>query len=236
MNGQTVWINLIDYTPAELSVYGLGCLLWVIAYGIYIKNIVKLKYVEMPVFAGCCDVGWEFTWSFLAYNNMGMLFQGANVVWVLLDLGFIFSVGVIGYGWKQFTSPRLQKKPFYPLMCLFIATFAAAATYFLHTQGMDNEVGGRSAFLIQLSISFLYVPLMLRQANLENFSYAANWLRALGSALVVVFFYMHYPEDHFLQLIGTVAAIVDGVFLYLFTEKRRQLRAGVSPEVSAQAA
>ncbi len=218
-----VWINWQEYTGLEFFFYGVGCLLWVIAYGIYIRNIIRLKYVEMPVFAGCCDVAWEFVWSFLAVNNMGLLFQGANYVWFFLDAGFIFSYGILKFGTKQFTIPRLQQRSLFAPMCLGIAAMAGAGTYFLHSQGLDNAVGGRSAYLIQLSISFLYVPLMLRQPTLQNFSFTANWLRGLGSAMVVVFFYLHYPADYFLLTIGTSAAIVDATFLYLFVQKRRQL-------------
>jgi hypothetical protein len=228
-----VWINFVDYTPLELAFYGLGCLFWVIAYAIYIRNIKRLQYAEMPVFAGCCDVGWEFTWSFLAVNNMGMLFQGANYVWFALDFGYIFTLGVVRYGWKQLTVPQLQKRSLFAPICFGIAIFAAVATYFMHTQGLDNEVGGRSAYLIQLTISFLYIPLLLRQPNLENFSYAAGWLRSLGSAMVVVFFALHYPDDYFLLTIGATAAVVDGTFLYIFTRRRRALasvpRAALAP-------
>ena len=228
-----VWINWQDYTAAEFTFYGLGCLLWVFAYAIYIRNIFVFKYVEMPVFAGCCDVAWEFVWSFLARNNMGMLFQAANYVWFFLDAGIIFSIGVLGYGWKQMTVPQLQKRSVFIPMCLAIALLAGAGTYFLHAQGMENEVGGRAAYLIQLSISFLYVPLMLRQPTLEYFSFNANWMRAAGSALVVVFFYLHYPNDYFLLTIGTGAAVVDACFIYLFLQKRRSLEAGA---ISAAAA
>ena len=58
-----VWINWQDYTGLELFSTA-SLLLWVLAYAIYIRNIITLKYVEMPVFAGCCDVAWEFVWSF----------------------------------------------------------------------------------------------------------------------------------------------------------------------------
>ena len=226
MLAETVWINWQDYTGLEFFFYGTGCFLWVIAYGIYIRNILKYKFVEMPVFAGCCDVAWEFVWSFLAYNTMGMLFQAANYVWFFLDAGFIFTYGVLFFGAKQMTVPQLQAKAVYVPMCLFIALMAGAATYFLQAQGYDNDVGGRAAYFIQLSISFLYVPLMLRQADLRFFSWTANWTRALGSALVVVFFALHYGlSDPFLLTIGTAAAIVDAVFLYLYKQKERALAA-----------
>ena len=224
-----VWINWQNYTGLELFFYGLGCLLWVIAYGIYIRNIFTLKYVEMPVFAGCCDVAWEFVWSFLAQNDLGMLFQGANYLWFFLDAGLIFSYGVLFLGVKQLTVPQLAPRRIFIPMCLFIAVMAGAATYYMHVQGLDNTVGGRSAYLIQMSISFLYVPLMLRQPTLENFSFNANCLRAVGSALVVVFFFLHFPDDTFLLTIGCASAVVDAVFLYLFVQRRKQLAAGAAP-------
>lgn len=222
-----VWINWQEYSGLEFFFYGVGCLLWVIAYAIYIRNIIKMKYVEMPVFAGCCDVAWEFVWSFLAWNNMGMLFQAANYVWFFLDAGFIFTYGVLMFGAKQLTVPQLQPRSVFVPMCLGIACMAGVGTYFLHSQGLDNEVGGRAAYLIQLSISFLYLPLMLRQPDLRYFSFTANWTRALGSAMVVVFFFLHYPSDYFLLSIGTASAIVDSVFLVMFVQKRRRLAATV---------
>jgi hypothetical protein len=107
------------------------------------------------------------------------------------------------------------------------------ATYCLHAQLLDNGVGGRSAYLIQLSISFLYIPLMLRQADLRYFSFTANWTRALGSAMVVVFFLLHYPDDHFLHTIGVTAAITDATFLILFKQKERQLAAAAALAAAA---
>ena len=228
-----VWINWKDYTGLEFFFYGGGSFLWVIAYVIYIRNILRYKYVEMPVFAGCCDVAWEFVWSFLAVNNMGMLFQAANYVWFFLDAGFIFTYGVLFFGAKQFTLPQLQRRSFFVPMCLGIATAAGLVTYFLWAQNMDNAVGGRSAYLIQLSISFLYIPLMLRQPDLRYFSFTANWTRSLGSAMVVVFFLLHYPDDRFLLTIGTTAAITDATFLILFKQKERQLAAAAAMSVAA---
>src|SRR5688572_8497192 len=76
-----VWINLTNYTPAQMAVFFLSCALWLVAYGIYIRQIAKYKYLEMPVFAGCCDVGWKFVWSFLIVTDMGMLVRIAYQGW-----------------------------------------------------------------------------------------------------------------------------------------------------------
>jgi hypothetical protein len=236
MGADIPWINWHNYTGLEFFFYGTGCRLWVVTSAVSIRNIFKLKYLERPVFAGCCDVAWEFVWSFMATNDMGRLFQAANYVWFFLDAGLIFSYGVLFLGWKQFKAPDLKPLRVYIPMCLAIAVGAGMATYFLHAQELDNTVGGRSAYLIQLSISFLYIQLMLGQPDLRNFSWTANWTRALGSAMVVVFFYLHFPTDRFLLTIGTAAALIDATFIYLFLQRRKQLRAVSSPDQVSQGA
>ena len=155
-------------TPASSSSStGSARFLWVIAYVIYIRNILRCKYVEMPVFAGCCDVAWEFVWSFLASNNMGMLFQAANYVWFFLDAGFIFTYGVLFFGAKQFTAAAADAEAI--VLHPDVPGHRRGAPAWRPTsctrRAFDNAVGGRSAYLIQLSISFLYIPLMLRPAR-----------------------------------------------------------------------
>ena len=34
-------LNLTDYTPLELVLFGVGCYMWVGVYAIYVKNILK---------------------------------------------------------------------------------------------------------------------------------------------------------------------------------------------------
>ena len=64
------FINLIDsrcvpYTTVQLFLFAGGCFLWVVAYGILIRNALKYKYMEMAAIAVCSNFAWEFTWSFL---------------------------------------------------------------------------------------------------------------------------------------------------------------------------
>ena len=215
------WINFQDYTPLELFLFAGGCFLWVIVYVILLRNIVRKKYFEVPVFAACADVGWEFCWSFLAATNMGLLLERTYQIWFSIDI--LLFAGLLLYGWKQITVPVLQKRPYYIGSCVLITVLWAAASYFMHVQGLDTPIGARSAYLDQMCISFLYIPLMLRQTSLEHFSFTANWTRALGSAMVVVFFLLHYPDDRFLLTIGATAAVTDATFLVLFKRKQRQL-------------
>jgi hypothetical protein len=69
---------------------------------------------------------------------------------------------------------------------------------------------------------------MLRQKSLENYSFAAAWLRMLGTGMNTVFMNIHYPDDYFLRLIATVSTVLDCTYIYLFWMRRRQLRQAVA--------
>jgi hypothetical protein len=214
------WFNLVEYTPFELFLFAGGCSLWVAVYGIFIKNIFKKKYIEMPVFAGCADIGWEFTWSFLAATNMGLLLEKTYQVWFITDV-FIFG-GLLAYGWKQFDNPRLRS--FYVPACIFTTVAWVAGVYSMHVSGLDTPIGATSAYLDQLCISFLYIPLLLRQKSLENFSFAAAWLRTIGTGMNTVFMNIHFTDNYFLRFIAILATALDCTYVYLFWKMRRELR------------
>src|SRR5438105_1284292 len=92
-------VHLEKYTPLELFLFGVGCYLWVIVYGIYVKDIRKHRFIEMPVFAACGNIGWEFVWGFLACTDMGPVLQWCYRIWFVFDL-FIFA-SVLRYGGQQ---------------------------------------------------------------------------------------------------------------------------------------
>jgi hypothetical protein len=219
------WINFQEYTPIEMFFFAGGCFLWVIVYAIYVRQILKHKYVEMPYFAGAVDFGWEFTWSFLLATNMGLLLQWTYQAWFFFDL-FIFG-GLLVYGWKQLATPKLRSV-FAP-MCITVAAGGAAATYFLYTSGLDEPIGAVSAYLAQLLISILYVGLLLRQGDPERFSLWAAWLRTIGTLMNTIFMNIHYPDNYFLRFISIAAAPIDFTYIYLLW---RIKRAAVRSEVS----
>src|SRR5947209_5695198 len=106
------WSHLLNtqkYHPFELFLFGGGCYMWVFVYAIYIKKIVKLKYIEMPVFAACGNIGWEFVWSFLLAPDpdMGALILWCYRIWFFFDL-FIF-YNILRYGAEQVMTTPIRK-------------------------------------------------------------------------------------------------------------------------------
>ena len=74
-------------------------------------------------------------------------------------------------------------------------------------------------------ISFLYIPLMLRQRSLMGWSMWAAWTRTLGTGLIGVFAFMHYPGLPFLLAMAVIATLVDFIYIHLFASRRRELAA-----------
>ena len=211
-------LNLKDYTPLQLAIYAVGAYLWVIAYLIYIRNGFRYGVVEMPAFAAASNLGWEINWALIFRTDLGLLAVWAHKAWFFLDL-LIFYL-VLRYGRKQTEIPLLQR--YWTPACIFV--FVSAAFFYgtFVKQGLD--VGGfLSAYICQLPISFLYIPLMLRQKSLVGWSMWTAWTRTLGTGLMGVFVFMRYPHMPFLLSTAVISTAVDFVYIYLFTKRRKEL-------------
>ncbi|MEO7778119.1 MAG: hypothetical protein ABIY63_11360, partial [Fibrobacteria bacterium] len=47
------------------------------------------------------------------------------------------------------------------------------------------------------------------------------WLRSVGTGMNTVMMILHYPENHFLHLMGILSAVMDAVYIYSFYSRRR---------------
>lgn len=230
-------VNLQAYTPLELSLFAGGCYLWVVVYALYIRSIVKKKFIEAPIFAVCGNIGWEFAWSFLLVTDMGPLLVWCYRFWFFFDL-FIFW-GVLTYGWEQVRTEAFRKvlKP----LLVAIAIFHGAAFYTMAKSGLDTSIGANSAFLLNFALSVLYVFVLFQQRELGNLgrvSLLIAWLKMLGTGTNTIFMNIHpaYADNHFLHLLSIATTTVDCVYIYLVWKLQRQARAASSAPASAMSA
>jgi hypothetical protein len=226
------WLNTTDYTWIELAFFAGGCYMWVAVYVIYIIEIRRKKSIEMPVFAACGDIGWEFAWSWLHRTNMGLLLVIAYRLWFILDL-YIFW-GLLRYGRWQLATPAL-KRPFVPL-CIAAAVGWAVATHLFVKSGLDTPIGANSAYIAQMGISILYVILLLRQSSVALFSWPVAWLKMLGTGTNTIFMCIHpgYDDNTFLRFLAVTATTIDCVYIWIFWRKRRSAR-GLAPAAALAA-
>jgi len=212
-------INLELYTPLEFVFYFTGFFLWAVLYVILVRNIIKYKFVEMPFIVAAGNIAWELLYSFVFEMDMGYLLTWLYRIGTLVDV-FIF-IMVIRYGHKQITFLKGAEKYFKPMTVLIFLAWGVLF-YFYRAQGLDNSLGTISAIQLNMVISALYIVLILSKPDLYGMSYAIAWLKMLGTGLVTVFLFLHFPDNHFIQTMGICVFIVDNVYIYLFAKRRRQ--------------
>jgi hypothetical protein len=212
-------LNLHDYTVTQLALYAGGAYLWVIAYVIYIRNGFKYRIVEMPAFAAASNLGWEINWALIFTSDLGRLSVWAHKAWFFLDVGIFYLV--LRYGKKQTDNEWLRR--YWVPCCLFV--FVAAAFFYGTFVKQRLDVGStiQSAYICQLPISLLYIPLMLRQRSFVGWSMWTAWTCTVGTGIIGVFAFMRYPKMPFLLTMAVVSTLVDFVYIYLFAKRREQL-------------
>ncbi len=211
-------VNLRDYSPFELVLFGVGCYMWVVVYILYIRRIAKGESIGMPVFAACSNFGWEIVWGVIPPStDMGPLLVWAYRAWFFLDLYIIY--GVYRYGSVQIVTPEL-KAYFKPFVVLSVVGWAVLY-YFFKSGGYDTPIGATSAYIAQMFISVLYLLLLLRRSSAVVELTSVTWLRSVGTGLNTIFLLHHYPGKPFLLSLGLMSLVIDAIYIYLTFRFRR---------------
>jgi hypothetical protein len=206
------------YTLWQMFWYLGGFLLWGVAYAILVVRIPRHRFVEIPFFAVCGNVTWEFLWGFVWHVEMlGGTLQWFYRLGCLLDVGILTCVFV--WGSKQVSLPVL-KRSFAPIVVASLA-FWLLFYWTFRTQGYDLPLGSNSAYIINVVMSILYINLALRVRETEAYSADIGLLKGLGTGMVTVFVFLKYPENHFVQALGIVTGLLDGGYLVILALRKR---------------
>ncbi len=101
------WLNTTDYGPVELILFVTGCTMWVTVYLIYVRNIIRHQFFEMPLIAAGSNFAWELLWGGVFQTDMGLICDWLYKAWFILDLYLI--AALFKYSTKQFNEPVLQR-------------------------------------------------------------------------------------------------------------------------------
>jgi hypothetical protein len=219
--------NCVPYTYLEMFLFAGGCLLWVIAYGILIRNSLRFRYMDMAAIAVCSNFAWEFTWSWPFKTDMGWFLVWTYRAWFFLDI-FIFWQ-LLRWGNKQVTQPAFKAN--FKAAAVLVTLGFTVLYYFYVKQEMDTPIGANSAYLCQLILSSTCLLLLLGSRDLEGFSLPVAWLKCVGTGMNTVMMMLHYPANHFLHALGILAFILDTTYIAYFLGKRKAL-AVVQPAVA----
>ena len=215
--GSEMFINTLDYTYLELFLFAGGCLLWVVAYALLIRNARKFHIAEMPVIAACSNFAWEILWSIPFQTDMGYFLVWTYRAWLILDIYIIYTV--LQYGHKVVTTPFI-KQNFKPIAIGTIFSFLILY-YFFIKQGFDEPIGANSAYIAQLFISAGYLIILFNLRDLTGLSSAIAYLRTIGTGMNTIFMIIHYTDNHFLHTMGILAFILDCTYIYLYQKRKK---------------
>ena len=211
------FVNLTDYTLPQILFFGAGCFLWIVVYFDTIRTIIQRQFVEIPLVTVCGNIAWEFLWSWIFLTNMGSLFVWGYRIWFFMDCFIVY--GIIRYGYKQLSIPYLQKKSVLIIICSIVFWFVLLYYYIKIYDAPISKMGAYSGYILNLLISGLYIPQFLRLHNTYYFSATSAWAKRLGTILISVFCFLHF-NDPFLLSLCIATAILDTVYVYIFTKAK----------------
>jgi hypothetical protein len=234
-------LNVADYTPLELSLFGLSSVFWVTVYALVIRDSRRLAFVGMPAFAFCGNIAWEFLYGFVYQTNLGTL--AAWGMKVYFPLNCYIGWQLLRHGHAQFSLEAVRRH------LAAILAFAVAAWlvfFFFFIPAVDDPLGMSSANVLNVVMSALFIQLLLHQserkgaAGLAKLSYTIAWCKMLGTAFSSLFCALHFPERRWMLAICSVTFVLDVAYVVLFTRLRAAARreqtapaTGVTPAPAA---
>jgi hypothetical protein len=210
-------INLTDYTVTQHIFFALGCLLWVFTYVIVIKAIRKSTFIEIPLIAVTANFAWEFLWSFVFITNMGLLYVWGYRIWFFLDCFIVY--GLFKHGYKQIGIASLQK------YAKIIIAFAIASWTFMlyyYIKIYDEPIshnGVYSGYILNVMMSAMYIPMLLRMGESQTFSKWAAWFKGVGTLFITGFCFLKY-DDGFLLSMCVVTTVLDAGYIFLIMQNK----------------
>lgn len=215
------WINLENLNEFEMTLFGIGCIFWLVTYITYIRNIFKYKFVEIPFIVVCLNIAWEFIWSFVFGSSvgdyLGLGLQIGYALWFFFDCVIFY--GLWKYGYKQFEMPFMRDNA--KLFAILFFAFGIGFFYTFNLSGYDTEIGTISAYLDNLVISAAYVILFLKTSDKSLFSKGVAWYKMLGTGLISVSLVLHWSDNYFLIFITSIVLIIDIYYVVIIRNHKQ---------------
>jgi hypothetical protein len=156
---------MVFITPLAEQVVLIGALVfWSATYFLMFRRGLKDRSYGMPLVALCVNVVWEFIFAF--FFDTPLRFRMVNLVWLLLDLGVLYTCWRFGAG--DFSS-RLVKKYFHAIIILTLAL--ALFTEFGFIYAFKDFYGGFSATLTTMLLSGLMLGMLFQRDSVQGQSF-----------------------------------------------------------------
>jgi len=191
--------------------------LWMLAYIFTIRVGFRDHSYGIPLVAVCLNFTWEFIFS-LVFRPKSKLRMVLTLLWLAIDSVILYQLFRWGAG-DQVLWIRAH------FVAVVIGTLVLAAIGHITFNYTYQEHGGQEgAFIINLVMSILFVFLFFDRPGLRGLSYAAAWLKMIGTLILSLGnFALMYKEPKkycfFFFLFATIF-LFDVLYVYLMTQAR----------------
>ena len=186
---------------------------WTVVYLLIIRLGYKDKTYGMPLAALCANLAWEFIFSFIYSHQPPQLY--INRVWFFFDL--IILSQTIQFGKKAFPWPTL----FYPaLLSGLVLGFALIVGI---TKEFDDLDGKFAAFGQNLTMSILFIVMLLRRPGVEGQSTYIALFKMLGTLLPSILFYLRFPGSLLLNTLYLAILVFDLAYVFMLYDRHKVL-------------
>lgn len=203
----------------------LGCVLWLGAYLLIIRQCFRDKTYGLPMVAICLNFAWEFLASWVLPNPVP-LWHFFDRAWFFGDLFIVYQL------WRY--GPELQRIPevrryFRPLVV--VTTLAGGVGLYTFALQYRDLLGLVGAFGINLlmSVAFVFFYFERRHQGGRGLSVGAAWLKMLGTLCTSIECHSvigmgepWLPSLSFLTFLCVSIFAVDALYVYLVTQDARQ--------------
>ena len=148
---------------------------------------------------------------------MGLLYVWGYRIWFFLDC-FIF-IGLLRFGAKQISMPSLRPYALGIIIFAFASWMAMLYYYIANYDFPISHNGAYSGYILNVMMSALYIPALIRNGGSFPFSKLAAWCKGVGTLLITAFCFLRYT-DGFLLSMCVVTALLDATYIAMIMRKK----------------
>lgn len=194
------------FSPTAMIALIAGCAIWVLAYGVVLRNVWRGLPVEFPAIGVAANFAWELNWGFIFGDevgaNLGWVFMWGYRVWFFMDM--LIVAALLKTGRVQVTLPGVRRN--WSLFFFGWVIFWTITIYTFAAGNDDTPFGTVSAYIDNLALSLLYVMQILRNPRAGWMTREVAWLKMLGTGLVTVAVFMALNQSTFFWFVKVLAA------------------------------
>ncbi len=207
MTGQL--INLQNYTITQLVFFFICIFFWLYTYVFVVKDTIKYKFVQIPLFAIFLNFGWEITTTFWAHPDMGDIVYIGYIGWAVVDTIIVILSFIYG---KSQLNHKIMKDNFYLIMAFGL--IGGFISMFFFIRQYDLPGAPLTGFILNIEMSILFVIMVLNH-DIQLLSKHVAWGKFLGTSGASVTFFLKYPENNFLITLYILIFIFDVFYIFL---------------------